>query len=170
MVHFWHFYVNTPHQLLTKINDAKEELLEDDTYLDLCKEYEVSPEVIHLIPIRFGDIDTSAKTIHGVIVLNRKLLDKGEFQDHIHYILHEIIHFLQMVTRKKPTKKKPDEEYLDNKDELEAFQYQIEFMGKGDGEDYVEKLLDHHEVDDEDEREEKMDELMDRFVSLSRLP
>ena len=142
-------------------------LFHDETYRDMCKEYDVSPEVIHLIPIRFGDIDTSAKTVHGIIILNKKLLDKGQFEDHIHYILHEILHFLQMITRKTPTKKDKDEEYLDNEDELEAFQYQVEFMGEDKGEEYVEKLLDHHEVNDEDDREEKMDELMDRFAALT---
>lgn len=157
----------SPSALLSKINEAKDSLRSNSVYQDMCKEFEVDPDAIDLIPIRFGDIDVSAKTIRGIIILSKKLLNKGSFDKHIHYILHEILHNFQMTTRKKPTKGIGDGEYLDNKDEIEAFTYQVELLdnlfGEPKAEDYVDNLLDYHEVDEDDERDEKKDELMGRL-------
>lgn len=138
----------------------------NDTYKDMCEEFGTDPEIIDLIPIRFGDIDVSAKTVRGIIVLNKKLLLDDNFENNIHYLLHEISHFLQMTTRKKPTKGANDGEYLENEDEIEAFTYQIEYMddqyGDDEADNYIEHLLNHHDVEDKKERKEKKEELSQR--------
>lgn len=132
----------------------------------MCKEFKVDQDIIDLIPVRFGDIDVSAKTVRGIIILNNKLLKDNNFENNIHYLLHEIIHYVQMVSRSHPTQGANDGEYLDNKDELEAFTYQIEYMddqyGDEEADDYMEHLLTHHDIDDKDERREKKKELSER--------
>jgi hypothetical protein len=163
---------NSPAELLNKIEEGKDMLRADDTYKDMCKEFEVDPDIIDLIPIRFGDIDVSAKTVRGIIILNKKLLLDDNFKNNIHYLLHEISHFLQMTTRKKPTQGANDGEYLENKDEIEAFTYQIEYMdeqyGDEEAEKYIEHLLNHHDVNDREEREEKKKELSERVEKTAQ--
>jgi hypothetical protein len=158
----------SPSELLKKINEAKKMLHSNDIFKDMCKEYGQTEYVIDLIPIRFGDIDVAAKTVRGIIILNKELLSSDEgFEKHIHYILHEISHHLQMITRSKPTKGSDEGEYLENEDEIEAFTYQVEFMddmfGSPKAENYVDNLLDHHDVEDKKERDKKKDELMERI-------
>lgn len=157
----------SPSNLLEKINEAKTMLREDSTFQDMCKEFEVDVDIIDLVPIRFGDIDVSAKTINGIVVLNKKLLNNDDFKNNIHYLLHEISHFLQMITRSHPTKGADDGEYLENEDEIEAFTYQIEYMddafGDKEVEKYLEHLLNHHDIKDEDKREKKKEELSERL-------
>ncbi len=158
----------SPAELLKKIEEGKNILRKDPTYKDMCKEFKVNPDVIDLVPIRFGDdVDVSAKTVRGIIILNKKLLEDDNFKNNIHYLLHEISHFLQMTTRKEPTKGANDGEYLENEDEIEAFTYQIEYMDDQYGDDeadkYIEHLLNHHDVENKKERKEKKKELSQRI-------
>jgi len=57
----------------------------------------------------------------------------------------------------------PNKDYLDRPDEIEAFQFQIEFdeeaRGENDAVEYVEELVDYHEVP-ESKQDAKEDELM----------
>ena len=32
----------------------------------MCKEYDVDTDIIDMIPVRFGDLDVSARTDHGL--------------------------------------------------------------------------------------------------------
>lgn len=157
----------SPQVLLNKIEEAKKLLQSNSVFKEMCKEFKVSPKVIDIIPVRFGQIDVSAKTVRGIIVLSFNLLKDGEFEKNIHYLLHEISHFLQMSTRNHPTKGSKDGEYLDNKDEVEAFTYQVELLddlfGEPKAENYVENLLNYHDIENGKDRKKKHKELTKRI-------
>jgi hypothetical protein len=128
-----------------------------------CKDHGVDVSIIDLIPVTFGPLEVSASTNHGIITLNLKLLCDG-FKDDYSYIVHEGIHWLQQCFGSHPTKGSDEGEYLDNPYEIESFQNQIEYIdnnqGEEEAEDYVENLLDHHEVKNKTKRKEKEEELM----------
>lgn len=148
-------------RLLKKL---REYLKEDEIVQRMFKEYGADINEIDYIPMKFDDIDVSAKTDHGVIIYNYELLTDGDFFKDFSYGVHEITHYLQQTCGTKPTKSSDDGNYLDNPFEEEGFKNQIEYIskefGENEAEKYVEHLLDHHEVEDEDEREDKKEELM----------
>lgn len=156
----------SPALLLQLINKAKNYLKDDKTMQRICKENGVSTDFIDLIPMTFGEIDTSAKTDHGVIYLNFKLLCDGDFYKDISYLPHEITHWFQQCFGDEPTQGSNDGSYLDNEFEQEAFQNQVEFManefGDNEAEKYVDHLLNYHEITDKNEKQDKKDELMAR--------
>jgi hypothetical protein len=155
----------SPKTLLKIIQRAKNYLKTNDVWKDMCKEYNVDVNVIDLIPMKFGDLEVSARTSRGVITFSWKLLEGGDFFKNVHYVIHESEHFLGQCYGEHPTQGASDGNYLDNKDEQAGFQRQLEYIddqfGEQHAEDYVDNLLDHHKVDDE-EREEKKDVLMER--------
>lgn len=67
----------SPAQQLQIIQAAKNALKTDPTFLQLCQEFEVSPDFIDLVPVRFGKLDVSAKIDKGIITLNEKLLEEN---------------------------------------------------------------------------------------------
>lgn len=148
-----------PEFFLSLINKAKRYLKKNQVFIDLCKEYQVEPSIIDLLPIKFDKLDVSAKTLKGIVILNYKLLEDGDFFKDYSYLIHEITHVFQQTLNKKPTQSSDDGSYLDNKYEQESFQNQVEYIaeefGGSEAEDYVENLLHHHEVDDKKEKEEK---------------
>jgi hypothetical protein len=150
-------------QLLDKINELKAKIKEHPVVIKMFKEYNVDIDDIDLIPICFADLDVSARTDHGSIFLNYKLLEDG-INDDDHYITHEITHWLQQTTNDGPTQGSAEGDYLENPYEIDAFQNQTEYIADEYGEDqaesYIEKVLDHHEVDDEDEREKRKKRLL----------
>lgn len=154
-----------PHKLLLRlINKAKHYLKKDPTMQRICEENGVGVDFIDLIPTCFADLDVSARTDHGIVYLNYKLLCDGDFYKDLSYLPHEYTHYFQQCFGDKPTQGSNDGDYLDNKFEQEAFQNQVEFtaneFGEGEAERYVEHLLKHHEVTDKKERKKKKDELM----------
>ncbi len=154
----------SPKSLLNLINYAKKSLKKDPVLIKVFKEHDVDLDFLDLIPIKFGDIKVSATTQRGVITLNYKLLCDGNFLKDYGYLIHEITHYLQQCFRNKPTQGAEEGDYLENPDEQEGFKYQIQYIAKEFGEnradDYVENLLDHHEVEDKKDREDKKDVLM----------
>lgn len=156
----------SPKALLNLINRAKKELKRDPIMQKAFKDHGVDIDFVDLIPVKFGDLDVSATTSHGVVTLNYKLLLDGDFFKDYGYLIHEFVHVLQQCFGKKPTRGADDGEYLDNPAEQEGFQYQIKYIdnefGSDQAEDYVDQLLDHHEVDGSGEREEKKDALMSK--------
>lgn len=153
-----------PLKVLNKLLDKMRDVLkEDETMIRIFDEYDVDIEEIYLIPMTFKDLDVSAKTDHGVIYFNYNLLSDGDFKKDYQYGIHEITHFLQQTANDKPTKSADDGDYLSNKYEQEGFQNQLEFVSKEHGEeeahDYVDRLLEHHEVDHK-EREDKKEILL----------
>jgi hypothetical protein len=154
-----------PYRSLNRmLKKLREFLKKDEVVQKMFKEYEVDIEEIDYIPMRFGTLDVSAKTDHGVIIYSYKLLTDGDFFKDFSYGVHEITHWLQQTTGSKPTKSSDDGNYLDNPFEQEGFQNQVEFIanqdGEGEAEDYVDSLLDHHDVDSNKERKDKKETLM----------
>lgn len=155
-----------PQDFLNLINEAKKELKNDPIMKKVFKKHKVGMEFIDLVPIRFGDIEVSATTSHGIITLNYKLLLDGDFDRDYGYLIHEIVHYLQQCFGKGPTQGADDGDYLENSYEKEGFQYQIEYIadnyGEDEADDYVSELLDHHKVRNKKERQEKKDSLMNK--------
>lgn len=148
------------------INKAKKYLRNDKVWLESCKEYNVNPDIIELIPTMFGTLDVSAKTNHGIVILNYKLLCDGDFFKDFSYLIHEYRHWLQQCNGDKPTKSSEKDEYLENPFEQDAFKNQIEYIsnhfGEQEAEKYVDKLLEHHEVDDTKEKNKLEDILLEK--------
>jgi uncharacterized protein YxeA len=91
-------------------------------------------------------------------------LTDGDFFKDFSYGVHEMTHWLQQTTGTKATKSSDDGSYLDNPYEQEGFQNQVEFIadqfGDQEAEQYVDDLLEHHEVEDKKEVKEKKETLM----------
>lgn len=153
-----------PRVLNRLIDQLRDKLKGDETVQRMFKEYDVDIEEIYLIPMMFSDLDVSAKTDHGVIYYNYKLLADGDFEKDFQYGVHEMTHWLQQTAGDKPTQSADDGSYLDNPYEQEGFQNQMEYVAREKGEDeaesYVDDLLKHHEIDDKKEKEEKKEELL----------
>lgn len=143
--------------LMRMINKAKKFLKTDETMLKIFKEYDVDIEELDFIPTYFDNIDVSATTDHGIVLLNYKLLADGDFFKDYSYLIHEYTHWLQQTTGTKPTQGADDGEYLDNKFEQEGFANQVEYIashfGEDEAEEYVDDLLDHHNVEGKKERD-----------------
>jgi len=148
------------------INKMREYLKNDQVVKNMFDEYGVDIEEIDYIPMMFGDLDVSAKTDHGVIIYNFKLLTDGDFFKDFSYGTHEITHWLQQTTGDKPTQSSDDGSYLDNPAEQEGFQNQINYIADHFGDDeadkYVDNLLEHHEIESKDEKEDKKEILMSK--------
>lgn len=159
-----------PHSKLSKVIDkARSRLKQDQVVKNMFKEFKVDIDELDLIPICFSDLEVSARTEHGIIYLNYKLLETGDFEGSDHYLVHEMTHFCQQTTGEGPTKGSNDDDYLDNPYEQEGFRNQTEYISetKGDekAEEYVSKVLDHHEVP-ENEKEERKEELLQLASAL----
>jgi hypothetical protein len=156
-----------PYTMLNRlITKAKKYLKTDKVWQDICKEYDEEPDIIDLIPVMFGTLDVSAKTDHGVIILNYKLLTDGDFFKDYSYLIHEGTHFLQQCYGEKATRSADDGDYLHNPAEQEGFQNQVEYIddhfGKDEAEKYVEDLLEHHEIENKKEKKELESVLMEK--------
>ena len=148
---------------LKLINKLKEKVKTNDVVKDLFKEYKADINDIDLIPVCFKDLDVSARTEYGAIYLNNSFLD-GNLMDDDHYLVHELTHVLQQCYGDKPTESSDSGDYLANKYEQEGFQRQTEYIsdtqGEEEAEEYIENLLDHHDVIDEKKREKRKDQLL----------
>lgn len=147
-----------PSLLLNLIKKMKKKLKQDETMIGIFKEYNLDIEELDYIPMQFGNLDVSAKTDHGIIIFNYKLLCDGDFNKDYSYAIHEVTHWAQQTTGTKPTQSSDDGSYLQNPFEQEGFTNQIEYIanhdGKEEAEDYVENLLDHHEINNKEEKDE----------------
>jgi hypothetical protein len=143
---------NFPYKTLNRmLKKMREHLKKDEVMQKAFKDYDIDIEEIDYIPMRFGNIEVSATTNHGVITFNWKLLCEGDFSKNYSYGVHEILHYLQQTGGTKPTQSADDGDYLHNEHEQEGFATQIEYIADTEGEDrakeYVDDLLDHHEKD-----------------------
>jgi hypothetical protein len=142
------------------INKAKKHLKNDEVWQRICKENEMEPDIIDYIPTKFGNLDVSAKTDHGIIILNYKLLCDGDFEQNYSYLVHEYSHWFQQCFGEKATQSADDGSYLDNPAEEEGFTNQVEYIANTEGEDkaeeYVDDLLEYHEVDDKNDKKETL--------------
>jgi hypothetical protein len=167
---------NLPYKTLNRlINKAKKHLKTDDTWIKTCKEFDEDVDIIDFIPTKFGNLDVSAKTDHGVVILNWKLLCDGDFIKDYSYLIHEYTHYLQQTCGTKPTKGADDGDYLHNKFEQRGFQNQVVYIADNHGEDeaeeYVDELLEHHEKDGQeaDKLKDILLEKVDANLGLNHL-
>jgi hypothetical protein len=147
------------------IKNIRKFLLSNDIALEICKEFGYEIDIILGIPISFSDeIDVSAKTTNGEMFINSELISEG-YDIMLRYVIHELVHAFQHAKNKSKGDPYPDEDYLDRPDEVEAFQFQIEFddgiRGEDDAVEYVEELLEYHDVPGR-ERVDKTEQLMDK--------
>jgi len=161
---------NKSHKDLLKIiNLVKDKVKESDVYLDMCKEYGVEEDYIYLIPMAFEDLEVSARTNKGCIYFNNALLEDGDFENEDHYMIHEMTHHFQQCFGDGPTKGSNKDNYLDNKYEQEGFQAQTEYLSETRDDEaaeaYVEKVMDHHDVQ-EDEKSKRRKDLLSLAVEI----
>lgn len=156
-----------PYKSLNRmIKKLREYLKTNEVVKKMFKEYNLDITEIDYIPMRFGNLDVSAKTDHGVIIYNYKLLTDGDFFKDFSYGVHEITHFCQQTTGTKATKSSDDGNYLQNPYEQEGFANQVEYIddqfGKDEAEKYVDDLLEHHEVDSGKKQEKLKETIMSK--------
>lgn len=154
-----------PHKTLSRILDKMKNYLKTDPIvLKLLSEHNLDPSEIDLIPMTFADLDVSARTQNGIIYFNYKLLQDGDFLKDYSYGIHECTHWFQQCYENGPTKSSNNDSYLDNEYEQKAFQNQVKYISdhesKSDAKDYVNKVLDHHDINNKSERSERMKNLM----------
>ena len=154
-----------PYKSLNRmIKKMREYLKQNEVVKKMFDEYKVDISEIDLIPMMFGNLDVSAKTDHGVIIFNYKLLTDGDWFKDFSYGVHEMTHWLQQTTGTKATKSSDEGSYLDNPYEQEGFQNQVEYIadqfGDEEAEQYVDDLLEHHEIEDKKEVKDKKETLM----------
>jgi hypothetical protein len=148
------------------LSDDKEFLKKEPVVLRVLHEYGFKTDIIDGIPMKFSDdLDVSAKTINSSIELNTSLLDESTIIRR-RYEVHELVHALQhMRNEGKKNNNADEQDYLRDENEVEAFQNQIEFdskyRGENEAEEYVEDLVEYHEVPEHD-REEIKEELLER--------
>ena len=142
-------------ELLKIIEKGRAFVKNHPVVIEKFKEYKTNINEIEYVPIIFADLDVSAKTEHGIILLNYDLLCDGSFQTDYSYLAHELTHYLQQTVREGGTN--PEDDYLKNPDEQEGFNVQVKFIkdefGEEAGEKYVDHLIKHHDVSDKDKNE-----------------
>lgn len=153
------------------IKKCLEEVSNSETYLNLIKSKKIDPEELFLIPICFqDDLEVSARTMHGIIYLNAKL--KKSPAKIPSYIMHEFTHFVDQTTGDSPTQGSNNDDYLQNPSEIRGFQNQTKYISETEGdsaaENYIEKVLEHHDIP-ESEVEDKKEDLL-RLSSRRKLP
>jgi len=129
-------------------------------YLKIIDEHNYDSDIIDGISIRFcDDIENTAKTINGEICINSKLLDANPIKQ-LRYIIHELVHVFQHI-EKEGTESKKENKYLDNPDEIEAFQAQLDYQEENEDnlEKYIKDLFDFHKIPEKD-RPELLDSLV----------
>lgn len=146
------------------IDKVRQKIKDHPVVIKMFQDYDVNIDEIDLIPMCFAEMDVSAKTDHGCLYFNINLLDDNDFDKDDHYVTHEITHFLQQCTGTKPTPGSDSGDYLKNPAEVEAFNNQSEYISDTrsdkDAKDYINKVLDHHDVKGK-KRKERMDALLE---------
>lgn len=145
-----------------RIKHLKDIVKKEEPFIEKCKEYGKDPSFIDDVSISFSDLDVSAKTVNGEILLNEKLFN-ADIVKQVQYVVHEATHCLQQAAGKVEGKvDKAD--YLDDENEQEAFSTQISYMCENENaeevQQYIENLLDHHGIEG-DERKEKAKKLVE---------
>lgn len=161
-----------PHKKLRPLIEEMRNRIKNHTVVkEVFDKYNVDLEELQYVPICFANLDVSAKTDHCVIYLNIQLLEDGSVKDDEHYLVHELTHWLQQSTG-NGTKGSNSGDYLDNKEEVEGFKNQTEYMsdtqGKDVAEEYVDGVLDHHSIEDK-EKNGKKKELLGRLEEFKKL-
>ena len=146
------------------IQEMRETVKNDPAVIEKFEEYGVPLDDIDKVHIEFCKLDVSAKTKDKKIYINEKMLDDdSKVGDPTHYVVHEIMHYLQQKTGKVDKQEQEGKDYLDKPTEEEAFEMQVDFKQReespAEAERYVSQLLDHHDIDGKD-RKKKKEELL----------
>lgn len=159
-----------------QIEKLRSDLKKDPITQELFDEYKISISELNHIPMFFADLPVSARTEHGIIYFNLELIEENgepneeKWKKNYHYAHHELTHYLQQTTGTGPTQGSAEDSYLDNEYEQEGFQEQTKFIthhnGKEEAEEYIDQVLDHHNIDGT-ERKEKKEELL-HFASQKK--
>lgn len=158
-----HAQNDTVKRILSRIIDF---LKDSEAVRGMFGHYHVPIERIHDVDIRFADLPVSAKTKDEIIYINNKFLEDLDFSEELHYIVHEMCHWLQQRCD-DPYDRFPDADtdYLDMPSEWEAFMYQAHFMrefyGDKRAEEYVDDLLDFHDVNGAERKKKRAALLLD---------
>jgi len=142
----------------------KEKIKEEESYKEICEEKNKNIDSIDNIEINFIELDVSARTINQRIDLNEKLLE-GPFKDVMRYVIHEVTHVFQQENGEvdEGSADKSGDDYLADDNEEEAFGFQVDYMQDhycdDDITEYLEQLLDHHEIFNKKKRKEKIEDL-----------
>lgn len=157
--------ISSKYQL--QIEKLRRDLKNDPITQNLFSEYQVPISELDSIPMFFAQFPVSARTEHGIIYFNLELIEENnepnqeKWRSNYHYAHHELTHYLQQTTGIGPTKGSDEDSYLDNEFEQEGFQEQTKFISHHEGEEkaenYIEQVLDHHDVDGEERKEKKKD-------------
>lgn len=145
-------------QKLIKV--IKDVIKKDPVVLAMFEEFKVPIEALDHVSIDFKDMDVSAKTKDKKIYINSKFLEDGEIASEIHYFIHELCHYLQQLNKEVRNYKNIDSKsYLDKPTEIEAFQYQVQFMknqyGNKRAKKYIDDLLEFHDLNGKEAEEKK---------------
>lgn len=147
---------------MNPIEEFLKTLASNKIVIKMFADYGMPISAIYNIDFEFVNLNVSAKTKNKKIYLDRSLLEVKNFDEQVHYLVHEMCHYLQQVTGKIASDQE-HEDYLDKKSEVEAFSRQIDFMnevyGPEHGFGYAESLLDFHKFKGK-ERENKLKELL----------
>lgn len=149
----------------TSLSDLKllqlirQHIFDSDTYQKMCSKSNLDPNIIFYSPMAFADLDVSARTQHGIIYFNSKL--KNNPQEIDHYMVHEFTHVIQQCFGDEPTQGSNDsDDYLENPFEVEGFNYQTAYIAEDEGpeeaEQYIERVLDHHDVPESKKDKKKL--------------
>jgi predicted SprT family Zn-dependent metalloprotease len=148
------------------ISKIKNFLKKDEVVKEIFDKYNKSMDDMDGIAISFEkDLDVTAKTIDGKIILNTSLMDEN-FNIICRYVVHELTHVFQHIEKEFSKKQKKEKEYLDRPEEIEAFQNQVKFDSKKrsrkEAIKYIEDLLNYHKIKKE-KKEEKKRQLLDKL-------
>ena len=140
----------TIREAFKNLSRIRSEMLNDPVAKDIASELEDDSEkFLKSVSISFDDLDVSAKTQNGNIVLNQKLMDKP-FPVMMRYVIHELTHAVQHIVHNGSMKSDKNEDYLEKDSEVEAFQRQIEYQVDNtsfkETEEYVENLIEYHDT------------------------
>jgi hypothetical protein len=146
------------------IEQLKDEIRNDPVIKKVFKDYDIDFSEFDMIPICVAQLPVSARTDHAVIYLNEGLLKEEDFLKNAHYLVHEMTHWCQQTTGNKPTPGSDADDYLYNPAEVESFQNQTQYISHSIGdeaaEEYINQVLDKHEVTDKKERKDRTEKLL----------
>lgn len=146
------------------VDRIKETIKGEKAYKELCDEKDKPIDIIDKVKISFLPMDVSARTINGEIELNEELLNSPP-RDILRYVVHEMTHVFQQIDGDVQEGSANKDNYLDDENEEEAFSFQLDFMEDYYDDDeiiqYLDDLLDHHNIFNKTERKEKKEELLE---------
>jgi hypothetical protein len=155
----------TIREAFKKLSEIRSEILNDPIAKDIASDLEGdSDKFLKAVSISFDDLDVSAKTSNGNIILNQKLMRKP-FPIMMRYVIHELTHAVQHILNNGSKSNSSKDNYLEKDSEVEAFQRQVEYHADNssvnEAEKYVDELLIYHDTPKRKEKYIK-EELLER--------